>query len=431
MKSAKRKLPDFIEAYKQFHKGVSGPEQFKEWAALWAVSAALERKVWTITLESPCYANLFIMLLGPSGCGKGVTLRTANTLVGSLGADRLSPSSMTAAYFTQSLSERERSFVNPVTKDPEPYFAMHVHSAEMAQLFPTKDEELFANLTDSWDCHKLSVGRITKDRNFWLDRVCVTALFATNPVHINSLITNNAWHGGFMSRVIIVVGQAPQRGSAFSKSSTTFERNQQLKDLKETLRHISTLQGEYEWEPEAREVFDEFYRYPGNLGGPPIPSHPNLATYCERRHQQLEKIMMCRAASLRDDFILTLEDFNYAKKLLLNTEAVMADAFHGADLDSPHTRATNILYELHKWQLKHKHAYISRTKIYNVIHQKVKFWQEAQHILTFICSSDAVRKVPEEQLTPRQALKDKSWYKILSDTFDEVPDATLNADEEF
>lgn len=414
----KRVVPDFIEAYKQYLEGVPGPPQFKEWAALWTISAAMERRVWTITQGDPCFANLYILMVGPSGCGKGVTLRTARTLVGSLGSDRLSASSMTAAYFQQALSENERSFVNPVTKEPEPYNALHVHSPEMMVLFPAQDNDLFANMTDAWDCDHLSVGRIAKDRNAWLDRVCVTALFATTPVHINDLITKNAWHGGFMSRVIMLLGEAERRQSAFIKSRISKGAMELLQSLKETIKHIATLQGEFAWTDEAREAFDAFYTFEGNLGGPPIPSHPNLATYCIRRHQQIEKIMMCRRAGIDDSLLLTLDDYKYAHELLLNAEALMPDIFHGANLDSPFAKAEKVLFELYKWQNNHPDSIISQNRIFQEIHKKITFFNEAQSTLHLLINSEKLQKIPELKLTKKQRDRDANWYRILGGTLE-------------
>ena len=424
-------MPDFIRAYIEYHRAVPGPPQFKEWAALWTISAALERRVWTITQGDPCYANLYVLLVAPSGAGKGVTIRTARTLVGSLGSDRLSASSMTAAYFQQVLAENERSYVNPLTKDPEPFHALNISSPEMMVLFPGTDNDLFANLTDAWDCDHLSVGRIASDRNAWLDRVCVTALFATTPVHINDLITKNAWHGGFMSRVVMILGESAKRESAFAaEGKFSKESVAQLQAMKSTIRHIASLEGEFTWTPEAMEAFDEFYMHEGNLGGPPIPAHPNLATYCMRRPQQIEKVMMCRRAALDDSLVLTVEDYEYAHRLLLNAEALMPDIFDGVNLDSPHSKAETVLYELYKWQMKHPDAAISGKRIFQEVSKKINFFSEAQHLYKFLIESDKLQRIKDTALTEQQRRRDSNWYRILDGTFGQELEVVGDFDEE-
>jgi len=419
MAKIKRQVPDFIQAYLDYLEPIPGPEQFKEWAALWTISAALERRVWTITQASPCYANLYIMLVGPSGCGKGITINTARNLIAALGSDRLGASSMTSAYFQQALAENDRSFVNPVTKEPEPYNALHINSVEMMVLFPVYDNDLFGNLTDLWDCGGLSVGRINKDRNSSIQRTCVTALFATTPVHIHDLITKNAWHGGFMSRTIMILGEAAKRQSAFIGNHMAKDSLALFQKMKETIKYISELQGEFTWTKEAQEAFDEFYQAEGNLGGPPVPNHPNLATYCIRRHQQIEKIMMCRAAGRNDEMILTIQDYEYAHNLLLNTEALMPDIYKGSHLGTPHDRADKVLFDLWQWQLSHKESIISGTRIFQEIHKKINYFSEAQHLYNLLINSDRIRKVPELQLTDRQRTKCKDWFKVLGGTFEE------------
>lgn len=414
-----RQVPDFIQAYKEYLAEVPGPPQFKDWAALWTLSAAMERRTWTITQGSQCFPNLYVMLIGPSGCGKGITIRTARNLVAALGSDRLGASSMTAAYVQQILSENGRSFINPVTKNGEPFNALNIVSAEMMVLFPAYDSELFGNLTDAWDCWDYSTGRIAKDRTAFLERVCVTALFATTPTHVHDLISKNAWHGGFMSRTIMVLGEAAERGSAFVKSQLSKELLDLYQRLKVTIKHISEMAGEFTWAPDVAEVFDEFYRYPGNVGGPPIPLHPNLATYCIRRHQQLEKIMMCHCAARTDDKVLTMEDYNYAHSLLLDTEAVMPDVFKGANLGSPHDKANQILFQLWTWQCRNKDRAISGERIFEEIHKKINFFSEAQHLYKLLINSGKLRKVPELKLTEKQRNKSTDWFHILSGKFEE------------
>ena len=195
-----RQVPDFIEGYKHHLRFVQGPPQFKDWAALWTLSAAVERRVWTVTLGSECYCNLFILLIGPSGCGKGVTIGTSRALVASLGSDRLGASTMTGAYLQNLVKANQRNFINPETKEPAPFNAVNIISNEMAVFFPAYDTELMAGLTDMWDCKDFSSGRITEDRTFATERTCLTALFASAPVHLFELLPVTARSCGLSCR---------------------------------------------------------------------------------------------------------------------------------------------------------------------------------------------------------------------------------------
>lgn len=225
-----------------------------------------------------------------------------------------------------------------------------------------------------------------------------------------------------MSRMIMVVGESVQRVTAFAHRNGSEQITPDgalYKRLNATLKHVAELQGEFGWTDEAAAAFDRFYAHPGNMGGPPVPLHPNLTTYCGRRHQQLEKIMMCYHAGRSDDMTLDIEDFNYAHTLLLNAEALMPDIFTGANADSPHGQANGILYALYRWQLENKTKFISGPKIFQEINKKIRFFNEAQHVFTLLKNSTALRKVPELQLSEKQRAKSSEWFQIINGSLDE------------
>ena len=64
----------FLDRYIQTAGVTFTPPAFHRWACLSLVAAALADRVWLEKLKKHVYPNLYVMLVGPSGCGKGEAL---------------------------------------------------------------------------------------------------------------------------------------------------------------------------------------------------------------------------------------------------------------------------------------------------------------------------------------------------------------------
>lgn len=64
----------FLDRYIQTAGVTFTPPAFHRWACLALVAAALADRVWLEKLKKHVYPNLYVMLVGPSGCGKGEAL---------------------------------------------------------------------------------------------------------------------------------------------------------------------------------------------------------------------------------------------------------------------------------------------------------------------------------------------------------------------
>src|SRR6185437_11776638 len=77
-KKMARNFPNWIEAYCDYAADGFVPPQFNEWAALSAVAAALERKVWLPWGDTfNFYPNLYVLCVSMPGIGKSTALNKA------------------------------------------------------------------------------------------------------------------------------------------------------------------------------------------------------------------------------------------------------------------------------------------------------------------------------------------------------------------
>lgn len=416
MSQSKRKTPHFISTFNELLREVPGSPLFKTWSALWCVSAAIERKLWVTTMGSPVYPNIYVMLIGSSGAGKGTTMPTARELVMSLGDQRVGASSMTSAYVTWAMQANTRQFVNPVTNMGETYHAINIFSPELQVLFSQYDPDMLSRLTDMWDARDYSEGRKDEKKTFFCERSCTTMLMGTTATHLHTTLPATAWSMGFMSRTIMVFAPPVARRSLFlSMDSKT--RAEVLAALKHDLKMISHMKGEYFFNEEAAKLLDAFYTFPGNQGGPPIPDHPNLLSYCERRHHQLEKMMILFAAAEdQDNRILTAEHYHLAHELLLETEASMPDVFsasaEGSDLD----KANKILHTLWKSYKTNKDRPIPYGAVFKVCMRDTTSFH-ANILFEMLVRTGNIRRAKPDELTEAERGRGVDHYIPLSMSF--------------
>lgn len=57
-----------------YTSGLSSPQNFVEWGYIYLIAAALQRRVWMPPNHKPCYPNIYVILVGKPGIGKGLVI---------------------------------------------------------------------------------------------------------------------------------------------------------------------------------------------------------------------------------------------------------------------------------------------------------------------------------------------------------------------
>lgn len=320
--NALRRLPSWIQCFEQFSAGFKSPPILRRWAAISAVSAAMERKVWCRTLDTDLYANLFVILVAPPGIGKGQAFNTIESLWQNLSDLHIAPSSTTAAAVIDSLAEAKRKIVRPASVPPYIEFnSLYCIAPELSVLLPAYDSEMMAHLTDFWDCRAVPFKqrRRTKELKITINNPQLSLLGGTTPSYLGQFLPEGAWDQGFMSRTIMIYSAEEIRVSLFKRNISDIRHEDLLHDLK----GISELVGKMEWEEEAAVAIEHW----NAQGGPPEPDHPKLLNYRARRVVNLLKLCMVASASRGDSLRISVEDYQTALDWLLEAEAAMPDIF--------------------------------------------------------------------------------------------------------
>lgn len=325
-----RKLKSFVDGFMKYTEGRGSPALFRKWTAIFIVAAALERKCWITTTKGVLYPNNYIILVGPAGVGKSLCTRLAYDLLDGLSTPEtqffIAPTSVTKASLIDRLDEASRRIVRPM-EDPSviQFNSLQIVANEFGVFLPSWEAEFMNTLTDLWDCGRYAESRRTSGTKLNIPNTQLNLLSATTPAQLINLLPEGAWEQGFMSRVLMVYSGE----TIFTDLFAELDENDELYScLEYDLREIYNLYGEFTVTIEAQNALNEW----GKAGGPPIPEHPKLATYRQRRVAHLLKLCMVSAASCSNDLIIDLDNFTEALDWLVELEAAMPDIFKSLKL---------------------------------------------------------------------------------------------------
>lgn len=324
-KKGTRRLPDWIDGWKQFTAGLPSPELWREWAGISLIAGAMERKIFIRTRMGNLYPNLYVVLVGPPGVGKTVlTSRVWNMWnelsdSGDAHGFHLASSSLTSASIIDDLRDASRKVIG-ADLEMQDFNSLAICSNELGVLLPEYDNAFMSKLTDIYDGHPYSERRRTKELNFKIERPQINLLAATTPSYLNGILPEGAWDQGFLSRTLLVYAADRIMTSVFDEILSDDELYETLiKDL----RHIFAQQGKMTFTTEARDAIENWNK----SGLEPVPDHPKLMHYLTRRMAHFLKLCMVASISEGDSMVINIDHFRRAQSWLLSLEFFLSDIF--------------------------------------------------------------------------------------------------------
>lgn len=297
------------------------PDIFVEWAGIFTIAAALERRVWIKTKKGMLFPNMYVVTVGPPGAGKTLATSVAHDMLMTLEDHHLAPTSVTKASLIDALVAAERKIIIPGQNPPlVAYNSLIVTSDELGVFLPAYENDFMNVLTNIYDCRVYSETRRTNKLNLKMEKPQLNFAAATTPSYLTALLPEGAWDQGFLSRTMLVYAGADAPSDLFGDS--IYDEALE-KALLHDLQRLGKLYGKMSFTPEAEQAINDWHK----AGGPPTPDHPKLQHYNTRRTAHLLKLCMVACASCGDDLVITLEHYAEALDWLLRAEGVIPDIF--------------------------------------------------------------------------------------------------------
>jgi hypothetical protein len=320
-----RKLRNFIDAFINYTEGKGSPRIYRLWSAIFTVGAVCERKVWLTTAKGKLYPNQYILLVGGAGIGKSLCTSIVYDLLNEIRTPEtpfhIAPTSVTKASLIDALQDAERRIIRPMEIPSVISFnSLSIVPNEFGVFLPSWEGDFMSALTDLWDCKNYSETRRTSKININIPHSQLNLFSATTPVYLNNLLPEGAWEQGFMSRMMIVFSGEVIYTNLFDLLETD---SAAWADLVHDLKEIYKVYGEVQVTDEAKEAINEWSK----AGGPPIPDHPKLSSYCARRAAHVLKLCIIAALASDSEKIVTIDHFAEAIDWLTQLEFYMPDVF--------------------------------------------------------------------------------------------------------
>lgn len=316
-----RRLPYWIDAFIDWSADLGSPEIFRRWAAICAIGAALERRVWVrVGNKPPLYPTFYVILVGPPGVGKTNITATVGRLWEDMPDHHIAPSSVTKAALIDQLVDARRTYL-PLGGELLEYNSLFVIANELGVLIPGYDSEFMSVLTDIYDGYPYGERRRSKDIKITIKAPQLQLLAATTPSFLATTLPEGAWDQGFMARAMMIYSGENTRQDPFLEQ-TSSERLQT--DLVADLKSMGTLHGKATFDVEARDFITHWHVA---LNGEPAPDHPKLFHYISRRITHLIKLSLVASVAYGSSLRITIEHVKIALDWLTEAENSMPDIF--------------------------------------------------------------------------------------------------------
>lgn len=250
-------MPNWIDKLIKATEEAETPVSYIYWSGVATISAVIGPNVWInrrgVYKLSP---NLFIMLIGESGLGKGLPINISKQLVTKVGSTRVISGRNTIQAIVQELGRTETNEKTgiPAFKDARGYIV----SGELSTLLQ-EDKAALPILTELYDTHfnedwKNTTKNSGKDK---LDKVNVTLFAGSTPEHFQNVVPETDVKGGFVGRLLTVY--AEKRSKINALEDTENEYQFPYEELLEHLRVISLVRGPFQYSPEGKVEWKRWY----------------------------------------------------------------------------------------------------------------------------------------------------------------------------
>lgn len=319
-----RKFPDFLSAYLKYSAKTEPPQSYHIWTCLSVIGAALQRKVYLRWGFKTLYPNIYVVLIGPSGCRKGTAMNIGKNLLQEINGILMASESTTREALIRDMKDGITTFTDPTDQMLKFHSSVTVFSEELSVFLGQQNIKFLADLTDWFDASDQWTYRTKGSGTDKLVGVCVNILGATAPDWLRSILPQEAFGGGFTSRVIFVVEDGKKQIVADPR--IPIEVQQMRPALVHDLEMINSMAGEMAFSEEAMAIYAPWYEQQSKS---PAIKDPHFAGYCERRAIHALKLSMIVSASRSSERLITGQDFQRALALLEAVEPKMPRAFLG------------------------------------------------------------------------------------------------------
>ena len=338
-------IPPTLELWRHYMRGCPSPDIWIDLGWYFAVSAALQRRVWYGNLKyQPTFLNLYIIFVGPPACGKGLVLSQVKDLFTDPSMRRnqtdktreLKPGEKVPMKVALGPSDGSyQAFMDMLVDNTQTIRygenGCYIHASlaimleEMNSMFKRQSNEVANFLLNTFDCkdHEYVVRH---SKSAYIQKTCVAMLACCTSTMLREAAKYGIFEDGFVSRCLFAFEFAPKFVRFDLNTEYDAEQINARQRLQEHINKLTGLIGQIKFTPDAlaymRESFDKY-------DAPRIASsRSKMQTYFGRKAINLQKLAGVVHYSRSFTDTVEIEDCVEARRILDLLEPKMVAGFN-------------------------------------------------------------------------------------------------------
>lgn len=246
---------DWLDLYVEFTKDFEPPPQFALWTGILTLSVAAGHRSWLEVANNRVYPNIYVVLVGPSGVGKGQAMREAIPFLDKAMVPK-SPDVVTMPRLIEHMSESQQ-FLRDGT-EITPYLLWAEELPSFLGMDAWRSGKL-ADLTTIFDCAPVWRKQTKDNGHFEIINPYMCMLAGSTPSGIYDVLPPASVGQGFTSRVIFVWADRYTKRVPL-KPWTDFHVKAQA-ELEAGIEEIIQVQGPMQMDMYAQTMWADYYRF--------------------------------------------------------------------------------------------------------------------------------------------------------------------------
>jgi hypothetical protein len=327
--SNERALPDWIEGFIAYTEDtVEADYIFRLWTAISCIASVMQRKCylpWGPSLTF--YPNMYIVLIGPPGCGKGTALGPGLDLLKNLSNVNLASNEASRQVLIKRMHETTYNAIDTLSGKHMFHASTTIFSSEFTVFLGYDNKELISNLCDWFDCPDVwEYDTISRSKEI-ITGMWVNLLAGTTPDLLQSSMNPTTIGGGLAARIVFVY--SPKASKIIAIPPMGKKEQELYYHLLYDLEKIYCLSGRWSVTENFIDKWTEWRYYAA--GENKFGNDTRLVHYEMRRKVHLMKLCMIMSASRASDpqMAITGDDFDRALSILCKAEERMPLVYSG------------------------------------------------------------------------------------------------------
>lgn len=390
---------NFIHKYTEYAATMPEvPNLYNRWAGVMAVAVTLGKSFFLKRGHFNVYPNLYVMLIGNPGTGKGISCGVLQGILQQSEYYSFAADKSSKEKFIQDLADGFDFRSNDGSSEFES-LELFGDKTKQAECFILAEEfndfiginnfDFIALLTKLWSYQGIYSNRLKTGRSVQIAEPCINLFGGNTHAGFSMAFPPEVVGQGFLARLILVYGESTGRKVSFPLAPP---EEYKLKLASQLQRIRYEISGEAILGEAARELLDEI-----NQTWEGFKDDLRFQHYCTRRFSQLLKLCLIFAAG-RGSKEITRDDIIGANTLLTDTEDVMQKALgefgksRNADVNS---KIMSALYETNRP--------IDTKELWKMVSNDLDSMADLAKILQGLQTAEKIHFIPKKGWLPKVA----------------------------